>query len=62
MTDRCSQCRHEVTDHRGYESPDGAVLCGSCYFALWGPSGAAEISRAVELLTPPDPTPPRRWR
>ena len=38
----------------------GEQLCGPCYFAVWGPTGAAEISRAVELLTPDEPEPKRR--
>ena len=45
----------------GYESPDGRHLCGSCYFAIWGVTGAAEISRAVEMLTPDAPPRNRHW-
>jgi hypothetical protein len=32
----CAQCLTEVFTS-GYETPKGETLCGSCYFALWGP-------------------------
>jgi hypothetical protein len=32
----CAQCLTEVFTS-GYETPNGETLCGSCYFALWGP-------------------------
>ena len=45
----------------GFQGPDGETLCGACYFAIWGPSGAAEISQAVDLLTPDEPPRNRHW-
>ena len=61
MTDHCTKCQAEVLDRGGYETPDGKALCGSCYFAVWGVTGAAEIARAVELLTPEPVAPRRTW-
>ena len=61
MSDRCTNCSAEVQGRRGIENPAGETLCGSCYFAIWGPSGAAEIAQAAELLAPAQPQPPRGW-
>jgi hypothetical protein len=61
MKDQCTTCRTEAIDRLGFQGPNGESLCGACYFAVWGPSGAAEISRAVELLTPDDPAPNSHW-
>ncbi len=60
VKEQCAKCGTEVRERLGFESPTNEALCGSCYFAVWGPSGAAEIARAAELLTPAEP--PRRWR
>ena len=32
----CAQCLSEVFTS-GHETPTGEILCGPCYFALWGP-------------------------
>jgi hypothetical protein len=62
VRERCTQCDSDVREGNGYEGPMGEQLCGPCYFAVWGPTGAAEISRAVELLTPAaEPQPRRGW-
>ena len=61
VKDRCTKCQVEFHDRLGYEGMNGETLCGQCYFAIWGVSGAAEISAAVELLTPDHTASPRRW-
>jgi hypothetical protein len=60
MSDRCNNCSAEVRDRRGLETPTGETLCGSCYFAIWGLSGAAEITQAAEALAPASDSEPRR--
>lgn len=59
MIHRCVQCLQVVDEERGYESPRGDLLCGSCYFALWGPRGASRFSRETEARRPRSTAPPK---
>jgi hypothetical protein len=61
MSDRCPNCSADLGDRRGLETPTGEILCGSCYFAIWGMSGAAEIAQAAEALAPAPPQAGRPW-
>jgi len=37
MREHCAQCLTVVDERLSYETPRGEILCGPCYFALWGP-------------------------
>jgi hypothetical protein len=51
----CAQCLTEVFTS-GYQTPKGETLCGSCYFALWGPRAngnrVASTARPTRFLEP----------
>ena len=51
MAEHCAQCSKQVEEHLSFETPRGETVCAPCYFAVWGPSGAAEISLEAERLT-----------
>lgn len=36
----------------GFETPQGDVLCGPCYFTLWGPRGAKDVDPGNEGRRP----------
>jgi hypothetical protein len=46
----CAQCLTEVFT-RGYQTPKGETLCGSCYSALWGPR--TNGNRVASAVHPP---------
>jgi hypothetical protein len=51
----CVQCLAEVFSS-GYQTPKGETLCGSCYFALWGPGAngnrVTRTERPTRFLEP----------
>jgi hypothetical protein len=61
MTDRCAQCLSVLPERLGYRSPQGHSLCGPCYFALWGPKGADQLTPMSEGHRPQSRR-PRRGR
>ncbi len=61
MSARCGQCLAEIEENLGYETTRGDLLCGPCYFALWGPRGAHAVSRATDTQRPSS-TRPKRGR
>jgi hypothetical protein len=46
----CVQCLTEVFT-RGYQTPEGETLCGSCHLALWGPR--TNGNRVASAVRPP---------
>jgi hypothetical protein len=52
----CVQCLTEVFT-RGYQTPEGETLCGSCYLALWGPR--TNGNRVASAVRPPAGRPMR---
>jgi len=52
MRDHCAQCLSELPDRLGYSTPTDEVLCGPCYFALWGPKGHRELTKRSEERRP----------
>jgi hypothetical protein len=50
MGEQCAQCTKQVEEYLSFETPRGEPVCAACYFAVWGPSGAAEISLEAERL------------
>ncbi len=64
VIEHCAQCLQKVEDGLGYATSNVETLCGPCYFALWGPRGAAAISRSTERRRPDTRRPPpskTRW-
>jgi hypothetical protein len=47
MQEHCVQCLTEVLAD-GSHSPEGELLCASCYTALWGPAATDELRLLVE--------------
>jgi len=39
-------------DDLGFESPQGEILCGPCYFTLWGPRAAQRLDPMSEDRRP----------
>jgi hypothetical protein len=52
VTEHCAQCLTVVEEHLGYETPRGEILCGPCYFALWGPNGHRALPKPTEEHRP----------
>lgn len=48
----CSHCLQAVAADLGVENSLGEVLCGSCYFALWGPRAKTRLRTLSEALRP----------
>ncbi|UJA21117.1 hypothetical protein HJD18_13445 [Thermoleophilia bacterium SCSIO 60948] len=48
----CAQCLAPVGDRLGYETPSEEILCGPCYFALWGPRGRNALSERARERRP----------
>lgn len=48
----CAQCLAPVGERLGYETPSEEILCGPCYFALWGPRGRHTLSARSQELRP----------
>ena len=49
---RCSHCLRPVPADLGVENSAGDVLCGACYFVLWGPKAKSRSARRVEARRP----------
>jgi hypothetical protein len=50
MAKSCAQCSKQLEEHLSFETPRGETVCAPCYFAVWGFSGAAEISLEADRL------------
>jgi len=48
----CAQCLAVVDDRLSYETPREEILCGPCYFALWGPHGLKVLPDDAEKRRP----------
>ncbi len=59
---QCAQCMAEVEERLGFEAGRGGgeILCGPCYFGLWGPAGKDDLSRAGEEKRPTSRRPKRK--
>ena len=49
---RCEHCLRAVPDELGFENHRGDVLCGPCYFVLWGPKGQRAMSAESDRRRP----------
>jgi hypothetical protein len=45
---RCTHCLRAVPADLGYENSVGEVLCGPCYFVLWGPRARSRSNAETE--------------
>ncbi len=50
--DLCSHCLSVVPEDLGVENSLGDVLCGACYFVLWGPKAISRSSRVTKTTRP----------
>jgi hypothetical protein len=49
---RCSHCLRPVPADLGVENSAGEVLCGACYFVLWGPKAKSSSGPLTEARRP----------
>ena len=49
---RCSHCLRPVPAELGVENSMGEILCGGCYFVLWGPKARSKSSAVTEKNRP----------
>jgi hypothetical protein len=60
VRERCAQCLSVIeADDLSYETPRDEILCGPCYFALWGPKGHRVLAGRSERRRPRSRRPER---